>query len=136
MMAEDILAIRQFEGEGYKPLIDFKSWRVAILRWAPFMVVERLNSMERHTQTDEVFVLLHGQASIVLGGNQAKIDGVYVQEMEARKLYNVKQNAWHAVVMSQDGVILIIEESNTGEGNTEFCRLTEEFQKEIVRLCG
>ena len=63
-MVEEILAIRQFEGEGYKPLIDFKSWRVAILRWAPFMVVEKLDSMERHTQTDEVFVLLHGQASI------------------------------------------------------------------------
>ena len=135
-MVEEILAIRQFEGEGYKPLIDFKSWRVAILRWAPFMVVEKLDSMERHTQTDEVFVLLHGQASIVLGGNQGKVDRVYVQEMEARKLYNVKQNAWHAVVMSQDGVILIIEESNTREGNSEFCRLTEVLQKEIVKLCG
>jgi len=130
-MSEDILAIREYEGEGYKALIDFKSWRVAILRWAPFMAVEKLDSMERHTQTDEVFVLLSGCASIVLGGNDKGVDEVQVQEMQAGKLYNVRKNAWHAVLMSQDASILIVEESNTGEGNTDYCQLNEGLRYEI-----
>jgi ureidoglycolate hydrolase len=135
-MDERILQIRQYEGDGYKPLIDFKSWRVAILRWAPFLRVDRLDSMERHTQTDEVFVLLHGQAWLVLGGNAPRVDGIFPYRLEAGNLYNVRQNAWHTVVMSQDASILIIEESNTGEANTEYCPLTEEFREEVMKLVG
>jgi ureidoglycolate hydrolase len=131
-MGEDILAIREYEGEGYKALIDFKSWRVAILRWAPFMTVDRLDTMERHTQTDEVFVLLHGRSSLVLGGNGSVVQELCVQGMEAGKLYNVRQNAWHAVLMSQDASILIVEESNTGEENTEYCQLDEGLRKKII----
>jgi ureidoglycolate hydrolase len=130
-MGEEILAIRKYEGDGYKALIDFKSWRVAILRWAPFMAVERLDSMERHTQTDEVFVLLSGNASILLGGNGNEVDQVQVKEMEAEKFYNVRQNAWHAVLMNEDASILIVEESNTGEGNTEYSQLNEGLRQEI-----
>jgi ureidoglycolate hydrolase len=133
-MDERLLEIRQYDGEGYKALIDFNSWRVAILRWAPFMRVDRLDSMERHTQTDEVFVLLQGKASLVLGGNSGRVDGIYPHRLEAGELYNVKQNAWHTVVMSQDASILIIEERSTGEDNTEFCPLNEEFRKEIMDL--
>jgi ureidoglycolate hydrolase len=135
-MGEEILAIRQYDGEGYRPLIDFKSWRVAMLRWAPYMTVDRLDSMERHTQTDEVFVLLQGSASLVLGGNGSRVDGLSVYEMEGGKLYNVRQNAWHAVWMSQDALILIIEESNTGDGNSEYCQLPEDLRKEIIKISG
>jgi mannose-6-phosphate isomerase-like protein (cupin superfamily) len=135
-MGEDILAIREYEGEGYKALIDFKSWRVAILRWAAFMAVEKLDSMERHTQTDEVFVLLSGCASIVLGGNGIRVDEVQMQEMEVGKLYNVRQNAWHAAIMSQDASILIVEESDTWEGNTEYCQLNDGLRQEIRVIAG
>jgi ureidoglycolate hydrolase len=135
-MDEHILEISEYNGDGYKPLIDYKSWRVAVLRWAPFLTIDQLEAMERHTQTDEVFVLLHGQASLILGGNANSVDGIYAQNLEAGKLYNVRQNAWHSVVMSQEASILIVEESNTGEANTEYCPLTEEFREEVMKLIG
>ena len=133
-MDESLLEIKQYKGGGYRPLIDFGAWRVAILRWQDSMLPENIKFMERHTQTDEVFVLLGGEATLVLGGRSSLVDGIQPQKMEANNLYNVKQNVWHAVILSQDASILIVEESNTGENNTEYCELTNEHRKEITQL--
>lgn len=57
-MNEDLLEIREHNGRGFKPLISFGEWRVAILRFLDDLRTERIDSMERYTETDEVFVLL------------------------------------------------------------------------------
>jgi ureidoglycolate hydrolase len=133
-MDESLLEIRQYNGEGYQPLIDFGAWRVAILRWLEGILPERIEYMECHTQTDEVFVLLEGQAVLILGGNAEKVDGVYPQVMEKRKLYNVKQDTWHTVLLSRDASVLIVENNDTGKDNTEYCTLTPEQKRRIVEL--
>jgi ureidoglycolate hydrolase len=133
-MDENLLEIRQYGGEGYQPLIDFGAWRVAILRWEPSMLPDKIECMERHVQTDEVFVLLDGKATLILGGKQGRVEKVYPQVMEKGKLYNVKRNTWHTVIPSRDASILIVEERNTGKENTEFCNLLGEFRKKIIEL--
>lgn len=130
-MDESLLEIRRYDGEGYRPLIDFNTWRVAVLRWLPGMLPENTDRMERHTQTDEVFVLLEGKASLIIGGNAFRVDDVRPQKMESGHLYNVKQNVWHGVLLSQDATILIVEERNTGRENTEYCELTGELREKI-----
>ena len=133
-MDERLLEVRQYDGEGYRPLIDFGTWRVAILRWEPSMETDKITYMERHTLTDEVFVLLQGDATIILGGNSTQVDGTYPQKLEGCKFFNVKQNAWHTVILSPDASILIVEENNTGEKNTEYCVLSENLRKTIREL--
>jgi ureidoglycolate hydrolase len=133
-MDEKLLEIRQYLGEGYKPLIDFDTWRVAILRWIEELEPGNITSMERHTQTDEVFVLLEGQSTIILGGDSAMVDGIFPQKLESGKLYNVKRDVWHTVLLSRDASIVIVENRNTGEVNSEYCQLTDEFKKQIIEL--
>ena len=135
-MDERYLEIGEYKGEGYQPLIQFGDWRVAILRWEQGLQAERIEFMERHTQTDEVFVLLEGQATLILGGINGTVEGVFPQEMENGKLYNVKQGVWHTVLLSRDASILIVEDRDTGKENTEYCKLIEEFRKEIEALGG
>ncbi len=130
----DLLEILEYQGEGYKPLVHYGAWRVAILRWIAGLQPENQTYMERHMQTDEVFVLLNGQAWLVLGGKSTTADSLRIQKMEAGKLYNVKQNVWHTVVLTKEATILIVEEDNTGEANTEYCDLTEEFRSKIIGL--
>ncbi len=130
-MDDGSLEISEFTGEGYKPLIDFGQWRVAVLRWIDELLPERIEYMERHTQTDEVFVLLAGEATLYLGGRDLRVDGIHPQRMQPGKLYNVKQNAWHTVVMSRDATILIVENADTGEANSETWKLTEEQRRYI-----
>jgi ureidoglycolate hydrolase len=133
-MDERLLEIRHFSGKGYQTLIDFNTWRVAILRWEDTSPPGNIESMERHTQTDEVFVLLEGEATLVLGGNAAKVDGIYSQKLEPCKLYNVKQNAWHTALLSHDVSILLVENCDTGVENTEYCDLSEEQRQAIMAL--
>jgi len=133
-MNERFLEIREYRGIGYQPLIDFETWRVAILRWEQGLLPENISFMERHTQTDEVFVLLAGQATLLLGGNGDLVEEVYPQVMEMCRLYNVRQDAWHTILLSQDASVLIVENRDTGEDNTEYCKLLEEFKKEIISL--
>ena len=133
-MEEQLLEIREYLGEGYQPLIDFGSWRVAILRWEPGLRAEEIELMERHTQTDEVFVLLNGWATLLIGGNQIEVHGIWAEDMIVGKLYNVKQNTWHSILLSRDASILIVENRDTGESNSEFFRLTEEQRQVIFGL--
>jgi hypothetical protein len=133
-MDDKSLEIREYTGEGFQPLIYFGAWRVAVLRWIEEILPEHLTYMERHTQTDEVFVLLQGRATLFLGGTGEKVQAIRTQQMEQGKLYNVKQNAWHTVVMSRDATILLVENGDTGEANSEYWSLTDEQKKTIRGL--
>jgi hypothetical protein len=119
-MEDPILEIREYSGEGYQPLIDFGSWRVAILRWEPGSQAKEIDCMERHTQTDEVFVLLEGRATLLLGGNQGKVDGIQLEAMASGKLYNVKRNTWHTALLSHDASILIVRTVILGKPTRNF----------------
>ena len=130
-MNETMLEICDYQGEGYKPLIEYGDWRVAILRFLDGLQPERIDSMERHTETDEVFVLLHGQGVLILGGSGAQVGGIYSQAMEHGKVYNVKCNNWHTILLSRDASVLIIENNNTGDHNSEFASLSLEQRRAI-----
>ncbi len=133
-MEADVLEIKEYTGYGYQSLIYFAGWRVAILRWIETSLPEAISTMERHMQTDEVFVLLAGRAALVLGGNGAVAADLQVQLLENGRIYNVRQAAWHTTLLSRDASILIVENRDTGESNTEYCNLSEEQRQVIMRM--
>jgi ureidoglycolate hydrolase len=130
----DLIEIKCYDGKGYQPLIDFGSWRVAILRWEEASLPENIGFMERHTQTDEVFVLLDGKATLILGGKGVNIEGIFPQAMELGKVYNIKQYVWHTVILSRDASILIVENQDTGFENSEHCKLSEKQKMDLQEL--
>ncbi len=133
-MNTSLLEIKSYEGSGYQPLIDYGTWRVAILRYLDEIRPDRISSMERHTETDEVFVLLHGHGTLLMGGNGAQIDGVFPQQMEPGKLYNVKRNAWHNILLSRDASVLLVENRDTSRDNSEYIELSEEHRALILEI--
>ena len=44
----DTLEVSSFNGEGYLPLIDFESWRVAELRYIDELEPDRIDNMQKH----------------------------------------------------------------------------------------
>ncbi|MEZ0396335.1 MAG: hypothetical protein ABWK53_07920 [Anaerolineales bacterium] len=123
MMNNQVVEVLEYDGIGYKPLVDYGQWRVAFLRYIDELRPDAIRFMERHVETDEVFVLLEGQAVLFLGGNEATITEMTPLVMKPGRLYNVKRNAWHTVVLSGDATILLVENRNTGRENTEYCDL-------------
>ncbi len=127
-----MLEIYDLIGEGYKPLVDYGEWRVAFLRYIDDLQPDQIKEMERHTETDEVFVLIHGRGVLLVGGVGTRVERIYPQIMEFGKIYNVKRNAWHAVLLSRDASILLVENRNTGRLNSEYTSLSKEQHQFIM----
>ena len=115
-----MIEVKEYRGEGFLPLVDFEAWRVAFLRCNERF--SALTTRERHLATDEVFVLLTGQATLYAWDEN---DAMQALEMEGCKVYNVPKGVWHHIVASPDATVLVVENSNTVKENTERRVLTE-----------
>ena len=130
-MDDGTLEIRDHEGEGYKPLVDSGEWRVAILRFQDGLQPGHQASMERHLETDEVFVLTKGEGTIVLGGNGPDVGELSFARMVIGRVYNIRKGSWHTISMSPDASVLIVENQDTTELNSEYRQLTADQRRSI-----
>jgi len=131
-MDTGVLEIIEYHGEGYQPLVDYGDWRVAMLRFLEKLQPEQVDSMERHKETDEVFVLLRGQAVLILGGNRLQVEDISLYAMEPGKVYNVKHSSWHTILLSRDASVLLVENRDVSPHNSEYVRLTMDQRRTIL----
>jgi ureidoglycolate hydrolase len=131
-MDESLLDIKEFEGAGYLPLVDFGTWRVAYLRYIDELIPHNIKRVERHRETDEVFVLLQGQALLFMGKGDEQVEELIPLAMEPCKLYNVRKNAWHCCVLSHDATILLVENRDTSSSNSDYCALDDDLCQVII----
>ena len=132
---ESLLEIREYTGVGYRPLVDFGAWRVAVLRYIDELLPHNIRAMQRHDETDEVFVLLQGRCILFLGeGGEAGVRKIHAQDLRQQVLYNVKRLAWHTHTLSADAVVLVIENRDTGDANSPVVPLTAAQRAELVKF--
>ena len=108
------LEISEFNGEGYSPLVSYNGWRVAIANACDRVLEENIYKIERHLNTDEVFILLQGEAVLHVGREMCRMP------MEKGKIYTVKCGEWHCISMKQNTKVIIVENDDTGTENTEY----------------
>lgn len=89
--------------------------RVAVLKFCHDMKLEHIKTMQKHQETDEVFVLLNGSCTLFLEGAGELPDCITAVEMKPHMLYNIKKGVWHNHIMEEPGEVLIVENQNTGE---------------------
>jgi len=131
-MKQELIAVSSYEGEGYVPMIDFESWRVAILNYCEELEVQNLKTMQKHDESDEVFVLLSGNCTLFTGGNGEQIGEIHMVSMVPKKLYNVKKGVFHTHTLDREGSVLIVENQNTCDENSPTRDMTEE-QIEVLK---
>lgn len=134
ILPETLIEIREYTGPDYKPLIDYQSWRVAIINYTSDLTPEKINRMQKHTETDEVFVLMTGRCILFLGEGNETVTNVHAVDMEPYKAYNIKRSVWHSHTFSEDARVLIVENRDTVVENSPFVGLSIEQQKEVVEL--
>ena len=121
-----------YHGEGYKPLLDFEAWRIAGLRYAERFGKDHFYRVERHCQTDEVFLLLQGDAYLIIGDDQLAPQFLNALKMEKGKVYNIRKNVWHHILTTKDAYIFIVENSNTSLDNSGYYEVTQEQRQAIM----
>ncbi len=134
LLPESLIEIREHNGPDYKPLVDYQNWRVALMNYTPDLTPDKINRMQKHTETDEVFVLMTGRCMLFIGEGQEAVSKVHAVDMEPYKLYNVKRGVWHSHTFSEDARVLIVENRDTVAENSPFVPLSESQCSEVEEL--
>jgi ureidoglycolate hydrolase len=132
-MHNNLLEIQDYTEDGYSPLVDFENWRVAMLNYSPELLPEKLTQMQRHNETDEVFVLLQGRCILFIGEGNETVCRMHAADMEPGKVYNVRQGVWHTHTLSRTAKVLVVENRDTTFDNSPFTPLTAAQQQELIR---
>lgn len=128
--------ISEYNGKGYSPVVDFEHWRVAFLNSADDVEAQNITYLQKHEETDEVFVLIEGECILFSAGEGAcsgKICGIY---MEQNKMYNVKKGVWHTHVLAPNTKVLIVENQDTGLENSPCQDIEPEQKQDIIAQCA
>ncbi|WP_372683302.1 hypothetical protein [Desulfosarcina sp.] len=133
---ETLLDVRTHTETGYRPLVDFGAWRVAILNYSDELRPENITAMQRHNATDEVFVLLRGRCILYVGEGDDSITVIHAQPMAPHTIYNVKKAVWHTHTLSPEAMVLVVENQDTTYDNSPFCPLTATQQKTICKMAA
>lgn len=134
-MKKEYLDVVSYDGEGYMPLVAFESWRCAVLRYCEELELENLKDMQKHDETDELFILLEGECVLFIGGRDDSLSEIEAVKLEPLKVYNVKKGTYHTHTPAKGCTVLIVENDNTYDNNSPKVKLSTE-QKEIIINLG
>lgn len=112
-----------YNGEAMKRVYENEKWTVGIKNWKLGSDVTMISNLERHNLTDELFILLAGECTLIFANETdagMKFEGV---KMEPFTLYNIPCTLWHNAIMSKDARIAVIEDVSTGIENSNFYEL-------------
>jgi hypothetical protein len=113
------LEITVYDETGYKPLVDFESWRVAMNNGPSVYEPMEISKLSCHCETDEIFVLLKGSCLLLVGGAGEKPGEVEKVWLKEGLVYNVTKGTWHNNCLMPGAKLLIVENANTSAANSK-----------------
>ena len=121
----------EFTGEGMSRVYENSKWTVGIKNYKPANDIANINCIERHNQTDELFVLLSGSCVLVYATQE---NGKFIfnaLKMEQSKVYSIPQSLWHNTITQSDTKMILIEDSSTGMSNSDVMNLTNDLVEDL-----
>ena len=133
-----LIEVRSCLVDDYLPLVEYGRWRVAAICTSEHNSAGAIGQMERHNETDEVFVLMRGKSVLFVATGQCErgIGKIINVEMEPLRVYNVKRGVWHACALGPDAVVLVVENSDTGRSNSDYAQLMMDQRKLVMDACA
>ncbi len=130
-MKTQIETYRAEEG-GYHPFLIREGWQVAQLNYMSAQEVQNIDKLEAHHQTDEVFVLLTGNAVLITAGSTMDEPDFILQSMRSGVTYNIPKGTWHNIAMQPGSEVLIVEKSGTHLHDVEYAPLAEKKRAALI----
>jgi ureidoglycolate hydrolase len=130
---EHLVKIGESFEQTYQPVLDFGGWKVAMLRYFDVVEPDSFYRVERHLNSNEVFILTAGKADLIVCDGDECPEGTYVFPLKLNVAYDIQQSVWHHVVMSEDAHIILVERSETGLETSDYFKLTKAQVNEIKK---
>ena len=114
-----------YRGEDYARQVNGAKWTLATLNYASRFDEKNIVDLERHNLTDETFVLLEGEATLLVGEKPERLPLVPL------RYYNVRAGIWHNIIVKPGTRVLVAENADTSKDNTDYLDLKtgEVFRK-------
>ncbi len=128
------LRISECTAEGYSPLSIHPGWQVAYLTTVPEHQLDDLINMEVHTQTDELFILLKGEAVLLTVDYDTQEKEFEAVAMKPFVMYDVPQGVWHNIAMAPDTLLLIVEKDYTHLHDVQYTPFDEEDKQMVCKM--
>jgi ureidoglycolate hydrolase len=128
------IQVFEFDGEGMNRVYENEKWLVGIKNWKPSNDITGIDSLERHNQTDELFVLLSGSCVLVYANEENGNLVFKAEKMQPMKVYNIPRSLWHNTITTKDVKLILIEDSSTGMENSDVLNLSKEQIEQVQNL--
>jgi hypothetical protein len=131
-----LLEVSEYNAAGYSPVVDFQTWRVAMLNYIDELDPDQIDNFQCHNETDEVFVLLSGKCILFCAEVDQKnnIIDIISWNMEINKTYNIKRGVYHTHTLSEDAKVLIVENSDTADNNSPKILIDDSVRHRLVKI--
>lgn len=131
-MLNDALDVQRWEESGYRSLVFSEGWRAAVLNDVSRFYRENINELQRHNTSDELFVLLKGSCTLLIGTQTAEGQIVLDQvPLRPCTFYTVRRGVWHSHILEKGTSVAVIENADVGPENTD--RMPIELSGTILR---
>lgn len=130
-MKKHLIETYYHKGAGYNPFFIKDTWQVAQLNFTDEQGLYSLKKMDKHLQTDEVFVLIKGTAVLIGANLENEEFDFQLEKMKIGVTYNIPVNLWHNIAMDKDAEVIIIEKSNTHLGDFVYKELSKKDSESL-----
>jgi mannose-6-phosphate isomerase-like protein (cupin superfamily) len=130
-MTPELIETYLHEEEGFNPFFIRDNWQVAQLNYTPSQDIYGIDKVERHLQTDEVFILISGSAILIAAEPGDDFFSFQCTCMKIGITYNIPVNVWHNIAMTKDAVLIIVEKSNTHLSDVVYKPLSETEKEDL-----
>ena len=124
----------EFGEEGLKRVYENDKWMVGIKNWKPANDIANIDCLERHNETDELFVLLTGSCPLLSAVEENGKLSIKATAMEPMKVYNIPRSLWHNTVTMKSTKLILVEDVSTGAKNSDVLKLSDGQIAEVKRM--
>mgnify|MGYP001165603290 CR=1 FL=1 len=116
----------EHEGKGLQRVYENKEWMVGIKNYKPENDISNIDCLERHNETDELFILLRGTCILLCALEDLINDSIELKaiSMELDKVYNIPKGLWHNTITQQETKLILIEAASTSQQNSNVIPLS------------
>ena len=133
---DDLIKISEFDGDGYKVTDESQYFKVALMNYSEKYRMENIKYLEKHNNSDEVFVILTGRCILFVADGIDRPNKIKAIPMEKGKVYFIKKGVWHTHVFFENTKVFIVENADTSDKNSQKQPLSLKHKRYIFDFFG
>jgi hypothetical protein len=124
--------LKQHDGEGLARVYENNAWMVGLKNYKPANDAALFTEIERHRQSDELFLLLAGSCVLLSAFEEKGSLRFEAHAMKTGALYVIPSSLWHTTITKPGSKLALVEDPGTGAANSDVRSLSA-VQREAAR---